>query len=379
VSDQTPMLMSPRLDHCPASFPSEVYRDPARYQLEIERIFARSWVYVGRTADLKINVMKRVSVAGQGVILLKDEGGSVRAFRNVCRHRGSELCVQDEQPLKGKLITCPYHAWAYASDGRLLSTAFARPTKDFDKGENGLIPVALHLWNGLVFACLSDAPPDFAKVPDVGPWTLDNWPIETLVTGYRQQTVVSCNWKVFWENYSECLHCPGIHSMLSDFVPVYSKGIMAANEAYDWTPDQPAPTSLLKDGARSWTMNGQPCGPEFPNLTESERLAGYTFVTLWPSCFVVAHSDYVRVVTVTPLTPETTQLTAEWLFPQETLDQPDFDLKNVTNFATTVLMEDAAACEMNQRGLATPGFQGRLMPEEYEIHRFHQWVEEHLR
>jgi glycine betaine catabolism A len=72
-------------------------------------------------------------------------------------------------------------------------------------------------------------------------------------------------------------------------------------------------------------------------------------------------------------------LTAEWLFPAATLAQPDFDLKNVTDFATTVLMEDAAACEMNQRGLATPGFQGRLMPEEYEIHRFHQWVEEHLR
>jgi Rieske 2Fe-2S family protein len=85
--------------------------------------------------------------------------------------------------------------------------------------------------------------------------------------------------------------------------------------------------------------------------------------------------DYVRAVSMIPLSPEITQLRAEWLFLPETLAQPDFDLANVTGFATTVLQEDGAACEMNQRGLKSYRFeQGRLMPQEFEIHAFHQWV-----
>jgi Rieske 2Fe-2S family protein len=122
-------------------------------------------------------------------------------------------------------------------------------------------------------------------------------------------------------------------------------------------------------------MNGQACGPEFPGLTDQERTSGHSFVTLYPSMFVVAHVDYVRTVSLTPLGPEQTRLTAEWLFPAETLAQPGFDLAAVTDFATTVLLQDAAACEMNQRGLRSQRYRsGRLMPQEFDIHRFHTWV-----
>jgi Rieske 2Fe-2S family protein len=157
-------------------------------------------------------------------------------------------------------------------------------------------------------------------------------------------------------------------------VPVYGEGIMGASEALGWTPEQPVRRNL-REGAESWTPDGKPCGPVFPQLTEEERQRGYSFMTVWPSLYVVAHVDYVRAVRIEPLTPERTRLTVEWYFPEATLAQPGFDAAQVASFAKTVLLQDGAAAEMNQRGFASPAFtRGRLMPEEYEIHRFHRWL-----
>jgi glycine betaine catabolism A len=377
MNEHSPSVSSPRLDHCPPGLPSSFYYDEGRFKAEMSAIWATNWVYVGRVSSLEVMTLKRVHVAGSNLFLVKASDGQVRAFYNACQHRGSELCPTEARELNGRLITCPYHAWAYDVTGRLISTAFARPTADFDKSQHGLRPVNLREWNGFLFVCLADAPPDFDSIPDIGPRAFDNWPMQDLVVGHRHQVELASNWKVFWENYNECLHCPGIHPMLSDFVPIYSKGVMAANEAHDWSPDAAMPTHNLKTGARSWTMNGQPCGAEFANLTKAERDAGYVFGTLLPTMFVVAHADYVRCVSMTPISAEKTRLDVEWLFLPATLAAADFDRGNVIDFASTVLGEDAAACEMNQRGLR--GLQtATLMPEEYELHRFHGWIRSHL-
>ena len=81
-------------------------------------------------------------------------------------------------------------------------------------------------WNGFLFLNLAAEPGELHA--DVGLGTLDNWPMASLVTGHHWETEIACNWKTFWENYSECLHCPGIHPELCDMVPVYGKGIMGA-------------------------------------------------------------------------------------------------------------------------------------------------------
>jgi Rieske 2Fe-2S family protein len=232
--------------------------------------------------------------------------------------------------------------------------------------------VACREWNGFLFLNLNATPGDLYA--DVGLRTLDNWPMSTLVTGHRWETEIACNWKTFWENYSECLHCPGIHPELCDMVPIYGKGIMGQSEALGWTPEEQARPNL-RAGATSWTESGQPCGPVFPGLSDAERLAGYNFVTLWPSTYIVAHVDYVRSVRIQPLAPERTRLIAEWHFPEATLAQDGFDAAAVAGFAKMVMEQDGAASEMNQRGMRSPIFKAaRLMPEEYEIHRFHQWV-----
>lgn len=364
--------LSPRLDHCPEGLPRAAYLDQDWYRREMATIFARQWVLVGRVADFAAGRMRRVTVGAAQVIVVRDEGGQLAAWHNSCPHRGSELCRGDEEPV-GKLIRCPYHAFAFAAaDGRLVSTGHAVPTTDFDRSAHGLRPVAQRVWNGFLFLNLSTAPGPLWS--DVGLDTLANWPMEGLITGHRWEIDIACNWKAFWENYSECLHCPGIHPELCDMVPIYGRGIMGQAEALGWTPEE-ATRPNLRQGAESWTVGGAACGPVFPGLTDGERQAGHSFVTLWPSAYITAHVDYVRLVRIVPMGPEVTRLIAEWYFPAETLAQPGFDAGKVAAFAKIVIGQDGAASEMNQRGMRSPSFKAaRLMPEEYEIHRFQQWV-----
>ena len=370
---------SPLLSHCPPSLPAHAYYDKGWFDDEQARIWGRHWSYVGRSNDLPPMTMRRLSVAGQNLILVKDRDDRLSCFHNTCRHRGAELCSVPERSLKSKLISCPYHQWSYDFSGRLVATPFVSITSDFRKQDHGLFPVHLKEWNGFVYVCVGDEAPDFADIPDFDPSALDSWPMVSLKTGHTMVKQLACNWKIFWENYNECLHCPGIHPELSEMVPIYSKGYMAANEAPDWTPDAEPQAHALKPGARTWTANGQPCGPEFPNLTDAERDEGQLFVTMLPTMFIVAHVDYVRVVSLRPLGPELTELKAEWLFPEETLSAADFDLGNVVDFASLVMLQDGDACEMNQRGLHSQKFTGgTLMPQEFEVFRFQQWIRQRM-
>lgn len=363
--------LSPRLDHSPPSLPRDAYLSADWFAREMASVFAVQWVCAGRLSDFPPGAMRRVDVGTASVLVCNVDSG-ISAFHNVCRHRGAELCGTNDARL-GKLVTCPYHAWAYAADdGRLVSTGLAKPTPDFRKADHGLLPVAAREWNGFLF--LNQRRDPEAIHADVPLSTLDNWPMSGLAAGHRWSTQLDCNWKVFWENYSECLHCPGIHPELCDMVPIYGTGIMGPSEALGWTPGA-APHRNLKPGAETWTADGKPCGPVFPALSAAEREAGYTFVTMWPSLYVVAHVDHVRAVRIEPLAPGRTRLVAEWYFPPETLRQPGFDAADVASFAKLVMTQDGAAAEMNQRGLRSPAFdRGRLMPEEYEIHRFHNWL-----
>jgi Rieske 2Fe-2S family protein len=365
-------MATPLLDRCRPTLPRAAYVDPAWHAAEMRAIWARDWLCAGRVDAFPEGRIRRLTLAGQSVIVVRD-GAALRAFHNVCRHRGAELCGADVDQ-RGRLIRCPYHDWAYASDGRLVSVAHATPGDDFRKEEHGLLPVAVRLWNGFVFLTLNPNPGPLE--PDMGMEALDNWPMDRLQTGHVHEARLACNWKVFWENYNECLHCPGIHPELCDMVPVYARGIMSAAEdpAWDGTP---AP--VLREGAATWSMTGEPCGPVFQTLTEAERAEGHRFVTLWPTMYVVAHVDYVRFVTLTPVSPEETLLRAEWLFAPETLAQPGWDHRQVTDFAKIVIAQDGAACEMNQRGIRNAAYDhGTLMPQEFDIARFHYWVRDRL-
>lgn len=238
--------LSPRLDHCPEGLPRAAYMDAGWYAREMATIFARQWVMVGRALDFAAGKMRRVTVGEASVIVLRDAAGKLAVWHNSCTHRGSELCLGEEEPV-GKLIRCPYHAFAFAADdGRLVATGHAIPTDDFDRSAHGLRPVSHRVWNGFLFLNLSADPGEIWS--DVGLHTLDNWPMDALIMGHHWEHDIACNWKAFWENYSECLHCPGVHPELCDLVPIYAKGIMAPSEALGWVPDDTPPQSNLPRG-----------------------------------------------------------------------------------------------------------------------------------
>lgn len=366
---------SPLLDHCPPSLPAESYFDENWYAKELRLIWQKEWVYAGRLNDFPVGRMRPLAVGNAGIILCRLSETKIIAYHNTCRHRGSELC-RTEQTL-GKTIRCPYHAWSYAAEnGRLLSTAHATPTEDFKNDENSLFPVATTVWNGFIFVNIAEEPAPF--MPNLGLKVYDNWPMANLVTGHKLVRNLNCNWKVFWENYNECLHCPSVHPELCDLVPIYREGLMSETERKSWAPGK-TNANALKAGAHTWTFDGQPCGPTFPNLTKAQLKAAANFVTTYPTAYIVAHVDHVRIVSLVPTSPEKTQLTAEWLFSPTTMTQKGFDPANVADFAAIVLEQDADAAEMNQRGLRSPRFEaGRLMPQEFYIHHFHQWVRERL-
>jgi Rieske 2Fe-2S family protein len=218
---------------------------------------------------------------------------------------------------------------------------------------------------------------------DVPVTQLDRWPLEGLELGHVMRRQINCNWKIFWENYNECLHCPSVHPQLSSLIPIYGRGLLEERDDPQWQSHQseadPRCKGGLRDGARTWSLNGLSTGHEFKELSEEERKVGYSYMTGLPSMIIAAHVDYVRIVRLLPLGPESTELRAEYLFPRETLRDEDIDIRNAVDFTNTVLLEDAAVCELTQRGLrAAPHHRGVIMPEEYLLQHFHQWIAEQL-
>jgi Rieske 2Fe-2S family protein len=363
------------------TLPSSAYWDEAAYQLDLDAIWYKNWLLVCREADLAQPLaFRRFRIGTQDIIVLRDDTGALRAFHNTCRHRGSQLCQESEGRLKARLITCPYHAWSYSLRGDLVRVPSKSLPDGFDKADHPLYRVALSVWRGFVFINLQEDAAGSAQASfDPASGNLGNWPLETLVAGHVLRKVMQCNWKIFWENFNECLHCPGVHKDLSQLVPIYGRGLMSRHDDPEWTRhadnDGPEFSGGLRAGAETWSSDGKTHGPVFSGLTPAERAAGQTYATSLPSIFIVGHVDYVRTVRLVPLGPEQTELVAEWLFAPEALAATDID--NIIAFGTQVLEEDAAICEVNQKGLRSMRHAaGVLMPEEYELHRFHNWVRE---
>jgi Rieske 2Fe-2S family protein len=360
--------------------PAEAYFDPLRYERELQRIWYRNWIYIGRSSELAAKrAFQTFQIGDQKILVLRDDAGRLQAFHNTCRHRGAELCRERAGSLRTGAIVCPYHAWVYTLQGELLRTSSKAHPQGFELADYPLYGVRALEWRGFMFVSLARNPPPLERQFDLPLTRMDAWPLDDLVLGHVLTKTIESNWKIFWENYNECLHCPSVHPRLSSLVPIFGRGLLEERDDPQWNrhaedPD-PKYKGGLRTGAATWSMDGAAVGAPFSGLTEEDRKTGHIYLTGLPSMFIVGHLDYVRCVRLLPLGAERCELRVEYLFSRETLDDPAFDMSKVVDFTNQVMIEDAEVCEINQRGLrARDHVRGVVMPEEYVIRQFHEWV-----
>ena len=360
--------------------PAEAYFDPPRYERELQRIWYRNWIYAGRSSEIEAKrAFRTFQIGDQKILLVRDDAGQLQAFHNTCRHRGAELCRESAGSLRTGSIVCPYHAWVYDLKGELLRTSSKVLPEGFELADYPLYGVRVLEWRGFVFVCLARNPPPLERHFDLPLNRLDAWPLEDLVIGHVLSKTIESNWKIFWENYNECLHCPSVHPKLSSLVPIFGRGLLEERDDPDWSRHaadlDPKYKGGLRAGASTWSTDGQAAGAQFPGLTDEDRKIGHVYLTGLPSMFIVGHVDYVRVVRLLPLGPERSELRVEYLFARQTLADPAFEMRKVVDFTNQVMTEDAEVCELNQRGLrARDHVRGVVMPEEYVVRQFHEWV-----
>lgn len=362
------------------TLPASYFYDPLQYRRELRAIWGREWLCAGREEDWPATGdFRRLRIGEEQVIITRASDGKLHAFHNTCRHRGSALCEADSGNFRNGRIVCPYHAWGYSLSGELEQIPRRSETDGIRLEDFPLYRVALQSWRGFVFIHL-EPKPSISLEQSLGAeaGNVAAWPLEALRGVHRVSHRVACNWKIFWENYLECYHCPGVHPDLCRLVPVYRTGYMGYGDA-GLDPDPERPLAMLKPGAVTWSADGTTDLPWFEGLGEKEKEAGMTFATFPPTMFLVAHVDYVRTVRVLPVGPEETELTVDWYLHRDVAILPELDIGKLTSFASQVVSEDARACALNQQGIRCSRHErGVLLRQEDSVFEFEQWVRQCL-
>jgi Rieske 2Fe-2S family protein len=307
---------------------------------EQQAIHGRLWNCVGRASGVaRAGDYLTRDVAGESLIVLRGADGVLRAFFNLCRHRGTRLCAGPAGHLDA--IRCPYHAWTYAIDGRLIGAPHMQDVEGFNLDDYALHEAACAESGGFVFVNMARGPEPFARW--FAPMTerLGRFGLATLRGVHRASYDVRANWKLVFQNYSECLHCPVIHPELSSLLPYQS----SANDL----AEGPFLGGRMEVAAphRSVTTSGRACGP--PILSGEDR--GHAFYySIMPNLLLNVHPDYVNYYLVTPLAADLTRIDSEWLFSAET-SEVSFNPEDAIAFWDTVNRQDWDIVERSQLGI----------------------------
>jgi Rieske 2Fe-2S family protein len=364
------------------TLPSSWYYRDDIYALEKERIFCREWLCVAREEELPAAGDFRVlEVVGESILLVRNRQGTLRAFYNVCRHRGARLCRTDESAPVGmavnggviaaRSILCPYHQWSYDLDGRLVATPHMGNVPGFDKSAISLYPVGVACWGGFIFLNLTpaEARPFDAELGEISQRT-QRYPLAGLRIGHSITYRVAANWKAICENYNECYHCGGVHPELCSVVPAFRE---AGGGGLDWLRGVPH-----REGANTFTYSGTTTRRAFPALNEDER-ERHKGEVIYPNLFVSLARDHVTAFILQPRGPERTDIVCHFLFEPCEIEKPDFNPGDAVEFWDITNRQDWSICESVQRGIRSRVHQhGYYAPmEDYSLD-IRRYVKERL-
>jgi len=325
------------------------YVSPEVFAREHERIFRQEWLCVGREAMVATpGQYVLFEIGPDNLIVVRDRSGTVRALHNTCRHRGTRLCDAPCGELS-ETIQCPYHAWTYGLDGRLLGVPDAKEIDRFDKADYPLMQAAVTTWDGFIFVNLAESPAPFAEVYAPLISRFGRWQLGALTVARRLEYDVRANWKLLFENYSECYHCSPVHPSLVKL----SSPTSGENDLVDG-PFLGGFMTVTAPGG-SLSLSGRACGVPVADLSADDLQRVY-YYTIFPNMLLSLHPDYVMVHTFRPLAPDRTHITCEFLFHPATLERADLDPDDGVQFWDQVNREDWGLCERTQRGVTSPAY-----------------------
>src|SRR6266511_3054354 len=339
------------------TLPQRYFVSPAVFAEEQEKVFSKQWVLVGHQSQIaKSGDYFTAEVAGESLIIVRDKRGEIHGFYNVCRHRGSRL-IENRNGQLSAAIQCPYHAWTYGLDGRLLGAPHMDDLLGFNKTDYSLHPVNVALWEGFIFVNLADASTsrsnrDYISLeewfaPLAGKFA--RWNLPALLSARRIKYDVRANWKLIFQNYSECYHCLGVHPELSKISPYDS----AENDLTEG-PFLGGFMRIASD--KSLTMSGNTCALPVGNFGD-EDFRFVFYYSIFPNTLLSLHPDYVMVHQLEPQSPERTLIFCDWFFNREAFKRSDFDPEDAVEFWDMVNKQDWHVCELSQRGISSRAYE----------------------
>ncbi len=328
------------------SLPQKYFVSPEIFAKERDEIFSKEWLLVGHQSQLKKSGdFFLATIAGESLIVVRDQKSEVRGFYNVCRHRGTRL--KEDACGHASAIQCPYHAWTYRLDGRLIGAPHMEEVPGFDKADYSLRAVNLALWEGFIFINLDEnaMPLEEWFAPLNGKFS--HWNTSILRPAKRIEYDVRANWKLMFENYSECYHCPGVHPQLQKVSPYDS----AENDLREG----PFLGGFMKiNPGKSLTMSGNACAAFVGKI---ENLQQVFYYSIFPNMLLSLHPEYVMVHQLWPQSPERTLIVCDWLFHPDAFNRADFKPDDAIEFWNMTNTQDWHVCELSQQGITSRAYE----------------------
>ena len=327
--------------------PSSCYTSPEFYQREMESIFSRAWVLVGRKDQVaKVGDFFTCTVADEPILVVRGQDGKLRAFYNVCRHRGTQVMAGEGSC---KAFSCPYHGWTYSTEGELMETPNFQGPPSFKKAEHGLRPIQVDSWEGLVLVNLeADAIPLLSYLGDL-PERVKPWRLGELKWTKRVSYKMACNWKLYMENYIEAYHLPYVHPTLNRITPFQGYAFEESSGPYivfGLSGSEPGAVSV------SYLGKGRQ-RPLIEGLSEQQRKMSY-FYEVFPNVTLNLSPDYVATFTVIPTGPTSTEMYIDYYFPEP--DSEGFDGSDAYEVWDITNKEDVKICERQQAGIQSRSY-----------------------
>ncbi|SEF02425.1 Rieske 2Fe-2S family protein [Rhizobiales bacterium GAS188] len=374
------------------SLDQALYNSPEAFAHDMERLFLRHWILAGHASSAQ-NPGDWVlcEIADESIIILRGKDMRLRAFVNVCRHRGSRICKGSSG--HASVLVCPYHAWSYNLDGTLRAARYM--PAEFDKSKFGLRKVHLEVIEGLVFISLAETPLSLDKARAGISAAYGPYGFSSAKVAHRETYHMEANWKLAVENYLECYHCTPSHPEYSRLHALEQpldriEGLNAAMESRTCalgvsvaSIDHRVGSSTgeasiftfryaLYDGIKTGGPDGRPVAPLMGAFTDYD--GGVTSTHFAPSSFFIAYPDHGVLYRFMPLTPSTCALELVWLVKGDAQEGVDYDLDKLTWLWRVTTQADKRITEDNQKGVNSRFYEpGPYAPVEPNVIRWIEW------